>query len=58
MTLNNYTFDYKLEENGDVLLKVKIKERLEEIRLKKRDPKTFELMNRGFNWIQEYPHNK
>lgn len=56
MTLNNYTFDYKLKENGDVLLKVKIKDRLEEIRLTKRDPKTFELMNRGFNWIQEYPH--
>jgi hypothetical protein len=58
MTLNNYTFDYKLEENGDVLLKVKIKDQLEEIRLTKRDPKAFELMNRGFNWIQEYPHNR
>jgi hypothetical protein len=58
MTLNNYNFDYKLEKNGDVLLKVKIKDRLEEIRLTKRDPKTFELMSRGFNWIQEYPHNR
>lgn len=58
MTLNNYTFDYKLEKNGDVLLKVKIKDRLEEIRLTKKDPKSFELMNRGFNWIQEYPNNR
>lgn len=58
ITLNNNDFDYKRERNGDLILKIILNDQMEEIRLKKRDPKTFELMNRGFNWIQEYPHNR
>lgn len=58
ITLNNYTFDYKLMENGELILKVKVKDQIEEIMLTKRDPKAFELLNREFNWIQEYPYNR
>jgi len=28
------------------------------MRLKKRDPMSFRLMNRGFRWINEYPYNR
>lgn len=58
VTLNRYVFDYKVAENGDVNLSRELNGKTEEIRFIKRDPATFELKKRGFNWIQEYPYNR
>lgn len=58
VSLNNYTFDYSIVENGDILLKKKFDDRVELIKLVKQKPEDFELMKRGFNLIQEYPYNR
>ncbi|PRD57129.1 DoxX family protein [Sphingobacterium gobiense] len=58
ISLNNYTFDYSVLENGDVLLTKTFSDRTEEVKLIKQNPDEFELMKREFNWIQEYPHNR
>jgi hypothetical protein len=58
ISLNNYTFDYSVLENGDILLKKTFSDRTEEVKLIKQNPKEFELMKREFNWIQEYPYNR
>jgi hypothetical protein len=58
ISLNNYTFDYSVRENGDILLTKTFGDRTEEIRLIKQNTEEFELMKREFNWIQEYPRNR
>lgn len=58
ISLNNYTFDYSVAENGDVFLKKVFEDRTEVIKLIKQKPEEFELMKRGFNWVQEYPYNR
>ncbi|GGH15301.1 hypothetical protein FAZ19_06760 [Sphingobacterium alkalisoli] len=58
ITLNRYVFDYTVLENGDINLRRELDDKTEEIKFVKRDPKKFELKKRGFNWIQEYPHNR
>ena len=56
--LNNFTFDYSVLENGDILLRKVLSDRTEEVKLIKQKPEEFELMKRKFNWIQEYPYNR
>lgn len=58
LTLNHNTFDYAIQENGDILLTRLVDDQREEIRLTKRNPENFELMKRKFNWMQEYPYNR
>lgn len=58
ISLNNYTFDYSIQENGDVILTKKFDDRVELIKLIKQKPEDFELMKRGFNLVQEYPYNR
>ncbi|MBL1411311.1 DoxX family protein [Sphingobacterium faecale] len=58
ISLNNYTFDYSVDDNGDVFLKKVFDSRTEVIKLVKQKPEDFELRKRGFNWIQEYPYNR
>jgi len=56
--LNNHNFEYSILENGDILLTTTINDRTEEVKLIKQKVEEFELMKRGFNWIQEYPYNR
>jgi hypothetical protein len=58
ISLNNYTLDYLILENGDILLTKAFGDRTEKVRLVKQQPEQFELRRRGFNWIQEYPYNR
>ena len=58
ISLNNYTLNYAVQDNGDILLTNIVTGRSEEFKLLKQDPKEFELLKREFNWIQEYPHNR
>lgn len=58
ISLNNYTFDYSVADNGDIFLKKVFDDRTEVIKLIKQKPEEFELMKRRFNWIQEYPYNR
>ncbi len=58
ISLNNYTFDYVVMENGDIRLTKAFNGRTEEIKFVKQRPEEFELMKRKFNWIQEYPYNR
>src|SRR5690606_30365919 len=58
ISLNNYTFDYSVLENGDILLNKTFSDRTEEVKLIKQHPEEFELLQRKFNWIQEYPYNR
>lgn len=58
VSLNNYTFDYSILDNGDIILKKTLDDRTQEIKLIKQNPQEFELMKREFNWIQEYPYNR
>lgn len=58
ISLNNYTFNYSILDNGDILLRKILSDRTEEVKLIKQNPKEFELMKRKFNWIQEYPYNR
>ncbi len=58
ISLNHYTFDYSVAENGDITLKKVIDDRTEVIKLIKQNPEDFELRKRGFNWVQEYPYNR
>ncbi|MFD2552984.1 hypothetical protein [Sphingobacterium tabacisoli] len=58
ISLINYTFDYSVDDNGDVFLKKVFDSRTEVIKLVKQKPEDFELRKRGFNWIQEYPYNR
>lgn len=57
-SLNKGTFTYSMPKKDELLLKgLKCSDSLE-IRLKKIDLKKFRLINRGFNWINEYPYNR
>jgi len=58
ISLNNYTFDYSVLQNGDIILRKTSMGRTEEIKFIKQAPQAFELMKREFNWIQEYPYNR
>ncbi|TYR32211.1 DoxX family protein [Sphingobacterium phlebotomi] len=58
ISLNNYTFDYSVLENGDILLTKTFSDRTEEVKLIKQHPEEFELIKRKFNWIQEHPYNR
>ncbi|TDQ82824.1 DoxX family protein [Sphingobacterium yanglingense] len=58
ISLNKYTFDYSVADNGDITLKKVFDDRTEVIKLIKQNPEDFELRKRGFNWIQEYPYNR
>ncbi|PAW93582.1 hypothetical protein CKK33_08775 [Mucilaginibacter sp. MD40] len=57
-SLNKGTYTYSMPKKDELLLKgVKRSDSLE-IWLKKVDLKKFRLINRGFNWINEYPYNR
>lgn len=58
ISLNNYTFDYSVMENGDILLTKSFNDQTEKVKLIKQRPEEFELMKREFNWIQEHPYNR
>ncbi len=58
ISLNNFTFDYQLEENGNIRLRKIWENETEEIKLIKINPTDFELKKQGFRWIQEYPNNR
>ena len=58
LSLNNFTFNYSVLENGDILLYKEFEDHRQEVKLLKQHPEEFELMKREFNWIQEYPHNR
>lgn len=57
-SLNKGTYTYSMPKKDELLLKgVKCSDPLE-IWLKKVYLKRFRLINRGFNWINEYPYNR
>ncbi|WP_164123552.1 hypothetical protein [Sphingobacterium sp. xlx-130] len=58
ISLNNYTLDYTVLENGDIMLMKSFEDRTEVVKLVKQKPEEFELRKREFNWIQEYPYNR
>ncbi|MCW8314003.1 hypothetical protein K7A41_22435 [Sphingobacterium sp. InxBP1] len=58
ITLNQFQYDYKINQNGDILLRKVFDDRVEEIKLIKQDPQQFELLTHPFRWIQEFPHNR
>lgn len=58
LSINNYTFNYSKQNNGDIVLNKQINSRIEEVRLTKINHEEFELINKKFNWIQEYPYNR
>ena len=58
ISLNNYTFNYTVLENGDISLQKEFDDHTQEVKLIKQKSEEFELMKRGFNLIQEYPHNR
>ncbi len=58
ITLNNYTFDYTILENGDIRLIKTFDNHIDEIKLTKQNLEDFELMKGKFRWIQEYPYNR
>lgn len=58
ISLNNFTFDYQVADNGDIVLKKTLEKGVEEIKLIKQNTTDFELNKRSFSWIQEYPYNR
>lgn len=58
LTLNNYQYDYEIDQNGNILLTKAVENRIEKIKLIKQDPQKPELMKRSFHWIQEYPNSR
>ena len=58
ITLNQIQYDYKINQNADILLRKVFDDRVEEIKLIKQDPQQFELLTHPFRWIQEFPHNR
>ncbi|KKO89846.1 hypothetical protein AAW12_20055 [Sphingobacterium sp. Ag1] len=58
ITLNNYQFDYQINQDGNILLTKAFDDHTEQIKLIKQDVQAFELMQRKFHWVQEYPYNR
>lgn len=58
LKLNNYQYDYEIDQNGNILLTKTIENRIEKIKLIKQDSQKSELMKRSFHWIQEYPNSR
>lgn len=58
ISLNSFTFDYHVTDNGDIVLQKTLEKGVEEIKLTKQNTADFELNKRGFSWIQEYPYNR
>ena len=58
ITINRFKFKYKFYQNGDILLEKDFPTHKEEIRLLKLNHEKSDLLNRGFNLIQEYPYNR
>ncbi|MGE8430166.1 MAG: hypothetical protein ACN6O7_19970, partial [Sphingobacterium sp.] len=57
-TLNNYQFDYQINAEGNILLTKTFDDHTEQIKLIKQDVQAFELIQRKFHWVQEYPYNR
>lgn len=58
ITLNNYQFDYQINQDGNILLTKAFDDHTAQIKLIKQDVQTFELKQRKFHWVQEYPYNR
>jgi hypothetical protein len=58
ITLNNYQFEYQINRDGNILLTKTFDDHTEQIKLIKQDAQAFELMQRKFHWVQEYPYNR
>ncbi|MDR3008405.1 MAG: hypothetical protein LBV59_10750 [Sphingobacterium sp.] len=58
ITLNNYQFDYQINPDGNILLTKTFDDHTAQIKLIKQDVQAFELMQRKFHWVQEYPYNR
>lgn len=54
----SYTLRYELPDADTLVLRGDIAEGPAEITLRRRDPKDFELVKRGFHWVNEYPYNR
>jgi hypothetical protein len=52
------TFKYETPQPGQLVFKGEINGHQVEARMHRKDPSTFELTNRGFHWINEYPFNR
>jgi hypothetical protein len=55
---SSVTFDYELAEPDGLKLEGSMDGKLISATLKRAAEKRYELMNRGFNWIQELPYNR
>lgn len=58
ITLNNYQFDYQINPDGNILLTKTFDDHIAHIKLIKQDVQAFELIQRKFHWVQEYPYNR
>ena len=58
ITLNNYQFDYQINSDGNILLTKTFDDHTAHIKLIKQDVQAFELIQRKFHWVQEYPYNR
>jgi hypothetical protein len=58
ITLNNYQFDYQINPDGNILLTKTFNDHTAHIKLIKQDVQAFELIQRKFHWVQEYPYNR
>lgn len=58
ITLNNYQFDYQINPDGNILLTKTFDDHTAHIKLIKQDMQAFELIQRKFHWVQEYPYNR
>jgi uncharacterized membrane protein YphA (DoxX/SURF4 family) len=52
------TLHYEQPEPDALVLRGDIPEGPAEITLRRRDPRDFELVKRGFHWVNEYPYNR
>ncbi len=53
-----YTFHYSVPEKDKLVVQGKWKEDSVQVQFKKYNTDQFKLVNRGFNWINEYPFNR
>lgn len=57
-TVNKYHLTYTLEKPDIMILKGTWKKDSIYVKMRKVDPKSFRLINRGFHWVNEFPYNR